>query len=133
MATRIRTFMDLEVWQAGMDLVVSIYAFSALLPTDERFGLCAPMRRAAVSVPSNVAEGHAFRTAPRAYRRHIRIALGSFAELETHLELSRRLYPKTAAELAGVEKKLTRTGQLLHGLLRALRQTKDRNGVSKRT
>jgi four helix bundle protein len=130
MAPRIRTFRDLEVWQAGMDLAVSIYQLTALLPNEERYGLSAQMRRAAVSVPSNVAEGHAFRTKPRAYRRHIRIALGSFAELETQIELVARLYQKDVQRTSDVVQKLTRTGQLLHGLLRALRPIKERDAES---
>jgi four helix bundle protein len=130
MAPRIRTFRDLEVWQAGMDLAVSIYQLTALLPNEERYGLSAQMRRAAVSVPSNVAEGHAFRTKPRAYRRHIRIALGSFAELETQIELVGRLYQKDVQRTSDVVQKLTRTGQLLHGLLRALRPIKERDAES---
>jgi four helix bundle protein len=108
-----------------MDLAVSVYALSAQLPSTERYGLCSQMQRAAVSVPSNVAEGHAFRTKPRAYRRHIRIALGSFAEVETQVELAARLYVKDARALDDVKKKLSRAGQLLHGLLRALRPIKE--------
>jgi four helix bundle protein len=108
-----------------MDLVVSTYALTAKLPPDERFGLSAQMRRAAISIPSNVAEGHAFRTTPRAYRRYVRIALGSFAELETHVELAMRLQLATEESLKAMREKLKRTGQLLHGLLRSLRAIKE--------
>ena len=127
MGTHIRHFRELDVWQAGMDLVISTYALSATLPPDERFGLSSQMRRAAISIPSNVAEGHAFRTRPRAYRRYVRIALGSFAELETHVELATRLQMATEESLEPMREKLKRTGQLLHGLLRALRAVKDNN------
>lgn len=120
----IRTFRDLDVWQAGMDLSVAVYR-QLRLPTEERFGLTAQIRRAAVSIPSNIAEGHAFRTKPRAYRRHVRIALGSFAELETHVELLSRLQMADERVIEDLRKKLTRTGQLLHGLLRALRAIRE--------
>ena len=56
------SFRDLEVWQLGMELVVSVYRATDLFPTAERFGLTSQMRRAAVSIPSNIAEGHARRS-----------------------------------------------------------------------
>jgi four helix bundle protein len=130
MRAQIRTFRDLQAWQASMDLVVSVYSLTALLPPEERYGLSAQLRRASISVPSNVAEGHAFRTKPRAYRRHVRIALGSFAELETQLELVHRLYAIESTVVANLSETLPRTGQLLHGLLRALRSIKERRGDS---
>jgi four helix bundle protein len=104
-----------------MELVVAVYERTAALPDDERFGLAAQMRRAAVSIPCNIAEGHAFRTTPRAYLRHVRIALGSFAELETQTELLVRLRLADEAALVDVHRRMERTGRLLHGLLRALR------------
>ena len=121
MTGRILSFRDLEVWQAGMDLVVMVYEQACRLPTDERYGLAAQMRRAAISVPSNVAEGHAFRTSPKAYRRYVRVALGSLAELETQLELTIRLELLQQESTTGVRDCAKRTGQLLHGLLRSLR------------
>ena len=82
----IRSFRDLDAWQAGIRLVVSVYALVKKLPDSERFGLVSQMRRASVSVPSNVAEGQA--TGPGGlYRHHVRIALGSWAEFVTHLEV----------------------------------------------
>jgi four helix bundle protein len=83
------------------------------------------MRRAAISIPSNVAEGHAFRSRPRAYRRHIRIALGSLAELDTQVEIVRRLQLARNHPTPDLLAQLRRTGQLLHGLLRALRAIKE--------
>jgi four helix bundle protein len=126
MSERIQTFKDLDVWQAGMELVVSVYLLTARLPLEERFGLSSQIRRAALSIPSNVAEGHAFRFQPRAYRRHVRIALGSFAELQTQLDLITRLRLLDSSLLDQVNKQMTRAGQLLHGLLRSLRTPADR-------
>jgi four helix bundle protein len=120
MANAIRSFRDLDVWRCGMDLVLLVYDLSDYLPDAERYGLRAQMRRAAVSIPSNVAEGHAFRTRPKAYTRHVRIALGSLAELETHIEIALRLKFLTAVNLKQTRGTVERTGQLLHGLLRAL-------------
>ena len=117
----IRSFKDLDAWQAGIRLVIAVYALVKKLPDSERFGLVSQMRRAAVSVPSNVAEGQA--TGPGGmYRRHVRIALGSWAELATHLAVLKELHLLPAQALMEFEKELERTGQLLHGLDRSLRR-----------
>jgi four helix bundle protein len=72
----------LEVWRDAMDLVESIYRFSAVFPDAERFGLTSQLRRAAVSVPSNIAEGAARRSTPE-YLRFLSIARGSLSEMDT--------------------------------------------------
>jgi four helix bundle protein len=116
----IQSFRDLDAWQAGIRLVATVYALVKRLPDSERFGLMSQMRRAAVSVPSNVAEGQA--TGPGGlYRRHVRIALGSWAELVTHLEVIRVLGLLAPHHFGEFERDLERTGQLLHGLDRSLR------------
>jgi four helix bundle protein len=78
----IETYRDLEAWQFGMTLVERCYAETKGFPVDERYGLTAQLRRAAISIPSNVAEGACRRTT-NAYINHVSIALGSHAELET--------------------------------------------------
>jgi four helix bundle protein len=118
----IRSFKDLDAWQAAMKLTVEVYRVVKQLPVTERFELAAQMRRAAVSVPSNIAEGQANGRGGR-YRHHVRIALGSWAELVTHLELLKVLHLVDLTELARMETQLEKTGQLLHGLLRSLRTT----------
>jgi four helix bundle protein len=125
---QIRSFRDLEVWQAAMDLVVAVYDVATELPSSERFGLASQMRRAAISIPSNIAEGHAFRTSRKAYRRHVRIALGSLAEVETDTELTSRLRIAAPERLEAIVQSVNRTGQLLHGLLRSLRQDTRKRG-----
>jgi four helix bundle protein len=92
-------YKDLETWQAGMALVIDCYAMTKSFPRDERFGLTAQLRRAAVSIPSNVAEG-ACRHSDRVYLNHVAIALGSHAELETCLEIAFRLEYLSATALA---------------------------------
>ncbi|OIQ97004.1 hypothetical protein GALL_209470 [mine drainage metagenome] len=83
-------YCDLVVWQKAMDMVTSIYMITAIFPNEERFGLTSQIRRAAVSVPSNIAEGHG-RKATGAYLNHISIALGSVMELETQIQIALRL------------------------------------------
>ena len=124
----IKSFRDLDAWQAGITLTLTAYALVKNLPDSERFGLISQMRRAAVSVPSNVAEGQA--TGPGGlYRRHVRIALGSWAELVTHLEVIKGLGLLAPQLLTDFEKDLERTGQLLHGLDRSLRRKRAATGV----
>ncbi|HET7570808.1 MAG TPA: four helix bundle protein [Gammaproteobacteria bacterium] len=86
----VRNYRDLEVWVRAMELVKGIYALTSRFPANERYGLTSQIQRAAVSVPSNIAEGHA-RDSTRDYLRFISIALGSMAEVETQLLLSRDL------------------------------------------
>ena len=116
---RIRSFRDLHAWDAAMDLVLTTYALAARLPSAERFELGSQLRRAAVSIPSNIAEGHGG-VARQRYVNHVRIALGSLAELDTQLELARRLGYLTHDDVIGAEQQVARTGQLLHGLARSL-------------
>ena len=94
----IQSFRDLDAWKASMKLALEAYEVAKLLPATERFELSAQIRRAAISVPSNVAEGQA--NGPgRRYRYHVRIALGSWAELVTHLELVEITEPPDASEV----------------------------------
>ena len=83
----IRSYRDLHVWQVGVRLVVESYKVGQQLPADERFGLTAQIRRAAVSVPANIAEGHG-RSSRGDYRHHVWIAAGSLRELETLFEIA---------------------------------------------
>jgi four helix bundle protein len=85
------SYRDLIVWQKSMALVVAVYELVKELPAEERYGLVSQMQRAAVSIPSNIAEGK-MRGTRKDYVHFLRIAHGSGAELETQLERSQRLY-----------------------------------------
>jgi four helix bundle protein len=112
----VRSFRDLEVWQLGMNLAEAVYRCTADLPKNETFGLSAQMRRAAVSVPSNIAEGQA-RSSSKEFLQFISISLGSLAELETQLEIARRLGHETQV----AEEQIELLGKKLHCLQAALR------------
>jgi four helix bundle protein len=86
----ILSYRDLRVWQAGMDLVEAVYRLSQPFPQREVYGLASQMRRAAVSIPSNIAEGHT-KESTREYLRHVSMAQGSLAELQTQIEIAGRL------------------------------------------
>jgi four helix bundle protein len=86
----IRSFRDLRVWQGSMDLVEMIYRLSADFPRHETYGLTSQIRRAAISIPSNIAEGHS-RKHTKEYLKFLSIAQGSLAELQTQIEIASRL------------------------------------------
>ncbi len=87
MNRKIRNFRDLDVWQLGKKLVIDIYKITQSLPNKEIYGLVSQMRRAVISIPSNIAEGFN-RSHNREYRQFLYIALGSCAELETQIEIA---------------------------------------------
>jgi len=120
----VHTFRDLETWQVAMDLAVEVYKTTARLPRDERFGLVSQMRRAAVSVPSNIAEGFT-RDSLDDYRRFLAMSRGSVAELDTQLELCERLEFLTAEAAAPMRKTADRVSGMIYSLRRSLLRSRD--------
>jgi len=114
-----KSYRDLEVWQLAMALAKQIYAVTASFPSDERFGLINQMRRASVSVPSNIAEGHA-RASTAEFQPYISIAMGSVAELETQVLLSLDLGFLNPDQQEQLMPKLDQIGKMLRGLHRSL-------------
>jgi four helix bundle protein len=119
MSTTFKSYRDLEVWQKGMVLAKDIYQATMSFPNEERFGLVNQMRRAAVSIPSNLAEGHA-RAGSGEFRRFISIAMGSTAELETQILLSAELGYLGEAMRDKFLNQLDVIGKMLRGLYRSL-------------
>lgn len=87
---KINSYKDLIVWQKAMELVVKVYELTDKFPKEEIYGLTSQMRRAAISIPSNIAEGTC-RGTRKDYRQFLLIAYGSCSELETQLEIAKRL------------------------------------------
>jgi len=85
-----QSFRDLHVWQRALELTTAVYRLTQLFPREEAFGLTAQMRRCAISIPSNLAEGHG-RMSSREFKRFLLIARGSNCELQTQLEVTRAL------------------------------------------
>ena len=117
----ITNFRELHVWQHAMDLVVDVSQLTDDFPRDERFTLSAQTRRAAISIPSNIAEGASRRTTP-VFLNHIDIALGSEGELFTQLELSQRLGYASPARVERSLQRLSAVGRMLNGLATSLEQ-----------
>jgi four helix bundle protein len=113
-------YRDLDTWKQGMDLVERCYRVTGDFPRSELYGITTQLRRAAVSIPSNVAEGHCRRHSTKAYANHVSIALGSHGELETCIELACRLGFLAKHEAPGLQMASDSVGRLLSGLHRSL-------------
>jgi four helix bundle protein len=120
----VKSYQDLRVWQDAMRLAVDVYRLTDTFPNHERYGLVSQLRRSAVSLPSNIAEGHA-RLSTRDYLRHVSIALGSLAELETQLQLSRELGFASDLVIAEVLLSTSSLGRQVRGLAKSLRRRAD--------
>ncbi len=107
-------YRDLVVWQKSMELVEVVYSFTAAFPPDERFGLVSQLRRAAVSIPSNIAEGS--RRRGKDGKHMLTIAYGSGAEVETQLELARRLKLGDLKQCDAAESLLSEVMRMLNAM-----------------
>lgn len=113
------SYRELKVWQKAMDVVEGIYTFTDGLPKNEQFGLVSQMRRSAVSIPSNIAEGYR-RGSSADYRRFLLIAFGSGAELETQMEIVYRVYSKPREESEKITTLLSEVMRMLNALQKSL-------------
>jgi four helix bundle protein len=116
---QIESYRDLEVWQLAMEIVVEIYRVTRVFPAEEKFGLIAQLRRGAVSIPSNIAEGRG-RLGAAEFRRFVSIARGSVAEVETQIGVAVALGFTDANEIAPLSAKLDRLSKMLFSLYRSL-------------
>lgn len=114
---------DLIVWQKAVSLATKVYAATATLPNDERYGLTTQMRRAAISVPSNIAEG-AGRSHRAEYLHYLSIARGSLAELETQIQIAREL----GLISEPIDVHVVEVGRLLTKLIQRLREQRTHAG-----
>jgi len=112
-------YRELRVWNAALALVLEVYQLTELFPVSERFGLTAQLRRAAVSVPSNIAEGHA-RFTPGEYKNSLSIARGSVAEIEVQLTLSERLHYAQPVDLTNAFEYCDAISRMITNLKRTL-------------
>jgi len=118
--SNITSYRDLKVWHLGMQIAENIYQITRQFPKEELYGLTSQLRRAAVSIPANIAEGHA-KAFTRDYMRHLAIAIGSLAEVETLLDLTVRLGILAMQDVDELTAILGEEGRMLRGLQRSLR------------
>jgi four helix bundle protein len=119
----VRNFKELRVWQGAMELVENVYRLSAAFPPEEAYGLKSQIRRAAVSIPSNIAEGQS-RASTKEFLNHLSMAQASLAEVETQLEISVRLKYLAAGQVTVVTAAIQRLGKQIHALRNALEARK---------
>jgi len=115
----LKSYRDLGVWAKSIDLVEQIYRASRVFPADERFGLTSQVRRAAVSVPSNIAEGAA-RTTTGEFLQGLSVASGSLAEMETQVIIANRLDMLAVSEMDRLLAQSAEISKMLGGLKRSL-------------
>jgi four helix bundle protein len=120
---QIKSFRDLRVWQGGIELVKYVYETTSNFPRSEVYALASQMQRAAVSVPSNIAEGHA-RESTKEYLQHLSIAQASLAELETQLEIASQLNYVSENNAKLLIGRITALGRQLFALRNALKNPK---------
>jgi four helix bundle protein len=120
-SSEIRNYRDLTVWQRGMEIALHVYQVTKDFPADERFGLTSQLRRAAASVPANIAEGHA-RSSTKDYLRFVAIAIGSLAETATFIELAGRLGYGNKDELRKIFEMTNEERRMLRALQKSLRR-----------
>jgi four helix bundle protein len=120
-------YKDLIAWQKGMELVAAIYDATDRFPSNEQFGLVSQLRRAAVSVPSNIAEGKAHYS-NRDFVRFLRHSRGSLAEIETQILIAQQRKYLNSETTASLTQKIDELGRILSGLIKSLskaEQTRD--------
>jgi four helix bundle protein len=116
---KLRHYQELMVWQKAMDLVEEVYKASQTFPREETYGLTSQLRRAATSIPSNIAEGQGRRTTPD-FLRHLSIAYGSLLELETQVLIATRLNYLSQKRSQDLLDQCGEIGRMLNGLMSSL-------------
>jgi four helix bundle protein len=120
-SSSVKSYRDLKVWQKAMDLLVDVYAITETFPKSEQYGLVSQIRRASVSIPSNLAEGSSRRSTAE-FLRYINIASGSLAELETQLIASQKLQFITEEHLNPLMVRVDEISRMLQGLYDSLQK-----------
>ena len=114
-----KSYRDLIAWQKSMDLVEMIYTITRTFPKEELYGLTSQVRRAAVSIPSNIAEGEG-RNSKKEFSQFLSIAYGSLSEVETQIMIANRLRYTENNKCEAVMKSCTEIGKIINGLKRSL-------------
>jgi four helix bundle protein len=112
MASKVKSYKDLIVWKKAIEMVLEIYKIVSIFPSEERYALTSQIRRSAVSVPSNIAEGHS-RQHSSEFRQFIYIALGSLAELDTQLIIAEKLQYIREEELVLITERIVELRKML--------------------
>ncbi len=126
MEKNIQSFRDLIIWQKGIDLVKEVYKATKDFPREELYGLTNQIRRAAVSIPSNIAEGH-IRQHRAEFRHFLSMALGSLAEVETQVLISKELNYIPGEKCENLLDQMIVLGKMIRGLIKKLSSASNRD------
>jgi four helix bundle protein len=121
------SFRNLVVWQRSMTLLEQIYSVTGSFPRSEQFGLTAQIRRASVSIPSNIGEGKR-RKKQQVFLNHLNIALGSQGEVEVQLEIAKRVGFLDSGEYDRIQVIVEEVGRMLNGLISSMQSPEQPNG-----
>ena len=116
---KINSYKDLQVWQKAIQLVTDVYTLTKSFPKEDMYGLTSQMRRSAISIPSNIAEGQSKRST-KDYIRFLNIAYGSCAELETQLCISQNLNYAASEQILALSDKGSEISRMINGLINSL-------------
>ncbi|HEO64155.1 MAG TPA: four helix bundle protein [Candidatus Omnitrophica bacterium] len=116
----IKSFKELKIWQKGIEIVKDVYMLTKEFPKEEIYGLTSQIKRSSISIPSNIAEGFK-RYHSKEYRQFLHIALGSAAELETHLVIAKELKFIKQEESDGILEKIDHVSRMISSLLNKLK------------
>jgi four helix bundle protein len=119
MEKNIRSFRDLNIWQKGIDLVKDIYKETQNFQREELYGLTKQIRRAAISIPSNIAEGH-IRQHRAEFKQFLSVVLGSLAELETQVVISKELHYMSPEISQNLIDQMSSLGKMIRGLIKKI-------------
>ncbi|MDO8527651.1 MAG: four helix bundle protein [Deltaproteobacteria bacterium] len=119
----IYNYRELDIWKKGMTICEKVYFLTASFPSHEQYGVISQLRRAAVSVPANIAEGFG-RKSNGDFKRFLNIATGSLLEVETHIELSRRLHYCADVEAANLFEETNHLGKMMTRFTQKIPNTK---------
>lgn len=119
---KVRSYHELLVWQKAVDLVAEIYRATRVFPKDELYGLTSQLRRASVSIPSNIAEGQS-RLSTGEFRQFLGNAKGSLSEVETQIVIARRLEYLEAAQASTLSERAAEISRMISGLIASLKDT----------
>jgi len=122
MEKEIKSFRDLIIWQRGINLVKDVYEETRNFPKEELYGITTQIRRSAISIPSNISEGH-IRQHRAEFRQFLNIALGSLAELETQIIIARELNYLSIEKSENLIDQMSSLGKMMRGLMKKLINT----------
>ncbi|MFZ4704508.1 MAG: four helix bundle protein [Bacteroidales bacterium] len=116
---QVNSYKDLQVWQKSMEIVIAVYSESKMFPANEQYGLVSQMRRSAISIPANIAEGYR-RNSSKSYAGFLKIARGSLYELETELLIAEKLNYIQSENKLSLFTSIEEVGKMLNSLIKKI-------------